>query len=149
MIRTLAYTGNILGVCGIPLRPVVHFDMLPLCLGLPDSIHQHVDSALARHMGVAVQDGYPERDGQPLLACLGEFLENGPLAVQLGLAVQVRRLGRGVDLVRSISRHAGEYVVCRDVDEDNIPGCRLLRDVGARSNVDGLCPLRILVNLVW
>jgi len=76
-------------------------------------------------------------------------LQDGPLAVELCLPVEVGGSGRGACGVRCLARPPGEDVVCRDVDEECIVLCGEAGEGGGRGDVEGPGGLRVLVDLVW
>lgn len=116
----MADPSHVLRVGRVPQRPVVHLDLGPLLLGLPNRVHQDVDGALGGHLGVAVEHGHAHHHSQTRLPSTLILRERSALAVELGLAVEVGRLGRGVGLVRRVARLAGEDVVGGDVDEEDV-----------------------------
>lgn len=146
--RTVTYATHILRVGRIPQGPVVHLDFGTGILRLGDRVHEHVDRALGGGLCWAVEDGDAEHDAQALLAGALERLEGGGLAVELGLAVEVGRAGGGVGLVWGVPRLAGEDVVGRDVEEQDVPGGAEAREAAGGLDVEPARSLWVLVDLV-
>lgn len=96
---------------------MIHLD----CFITPHCIHQNIDRTFLVLFNLTVQHWHSEDDA--LLSCT----ENSLFTSILGLAVEVRRVGRGIGFVRGSSRLAIENIVGRDVDEQDVAAVALSR----------------------
>lgn len=145
----MADTPDILRVCGVPDSPVVHLDTGILVLRLPDRVHQDVDCALRWLLGMPIQNRHSEHDSPARLARIFIFLQHGPLALQLGLSVEIGWLGRAVRLVRRVPLGAREHVVCGYIDEEYVPRGAELCERGRRGDVQGSSAFGVAVAFIW
>jgi hypothetical protein len=97
---------------------------------------------------MAVEHRHSKDHSRTLFACLVVFAQNGPLTIELGLPVQIRRLGRGVRFVWSFSLSSGEDVVRRYVNKEDVPRRSQAGKGFARRDVQGLGPLGVIFDLV-
>lgn len=123
---TCAHPPNVLRVCGIPDRPVIHGHLRLLCL--PDRIHQTVDGTLPTKLGRAVQNWHPQNNASSSSSRFSsshllELFCDDLLSVELRDAVEVAGPGRCVYRVRRISLGSREDVVGADVEECDRAGC--------------------------
>lgn len=146
--HTMADAGDVLCVCGIPQRPVIHRHLGSLRLRLPERVHEDIDSALCRCLGLSVQHGDSQDHSGAVFPCRLIFLEHSSLAIQLRLAVEIWGLGSGIHLVGGVSRRAREDVVCGDVDEEDALGSRQPGERLASRDVQSSRALWVLVDLV-
>lgn len=75
-------------------------------------------------------------------------MEDCPLALELGLSIQVGRGRLGVVLIRSIAGLAGEHVVGGNVSQQDASLCAEPSKCARCLDVESSCSLGVFVNLV-
>lgn len=143
----MADTADVLGVGGIAQSPVLHFDLVAL-LCLPHSIHENVDGTLSGDFCITVEDGDSQDDAEALFAGSLVGVEDGMLAVQLGLAVEVGGPRGRVGFVGRFALFAREDVVGGDVDQEDVAVGTQLGQRRGGFDVELACTLGVLVDLV-
>lgn len=145
----MAHPPNIFCAGRVSQRPMVHLGLRALGLSLPDRVHENIDGTLSGRLCTAVEHRHAEDYRKALLARPRKFAEHGTLTVELSLPVKVRWSRSSIALVGCIAWRAGEDVVRRDVDDKDVPGSSELSERLARSDVERLCALGIIIDLVW
>jgi hypothetical protein len=127
---------------------MIHLDPVILhLLHLRNRIHEHIHRALLIPP-LPVQHRHSQTDTPSFLALARKRRQHGLLALPLGLAVEVRRLGLVGDLVGRVARRAGEDVVGGDVEEEDVL-CRAEVGEGARGgDVEGACAFGVAIAFV-
>lgn len=148
MQLTVADSPDVFGVGRIPEGPMLHLDLLSL-LCLPHGIHEDIHGTLGRHLRIAVQYRHSQDNAKAILTCVLVLPEDSMLTVQLGLPVKVRRTGGRIRVVRGVARSTREYVVGRDVDQEDSPAGTELGQLTRGLDIELAGPLGVLVDLVW
>jgi hypothetical protein len=90
---------------------MIHLNAGALGLCFPHSIHKDIHSTLCWCLGVTIEYWHTKNYAGALFPGFRIFFQHNALAVQLGLAVQVRWAWLSISLVRRLSWSPGKDVV--------------------------------------
>lgn len=146
---TMADSSYVSRVGRVANGPMIHLDLGALCLGLPNTIHEHVDGAFRRRFCVAVEYWDSKSDPKALLSSHSVLFQHGLFAIQLRLAVEVSRGWGGIGFVRGVAWPSRKDIISGDVNHQNVPSRSSTGKSLAGSDIESSGRFWVLVHLVW